>query len=87
MVNPGPSTGHSELPDAPPAVPKTIEATGDSVVAPLREVDRPSVSESAEISGVSAKVPVDATLKRIWNQLGGNIHDDGGIVEEIAFRE
>ena len=62
VVNPGPSTGLSELPDDPPAVPKTIEATGDSVVAPLREVDRPSVSESAEISGVSAEVPVDATL-------------------------
>ena len=68
MVNPGPSTGLSELPDAPPAVPKTIEATGDSVVAPLREVDRPSVSESAEISGVSAKVPVDATQ----NEFGSN---------------
>ena len=62
VVNQGPSTGLGELPDASPAVPKIIEVTGDSVVAPLRGVDRPSVSESAEVSGVNAKVPVDATL-------------------------
>ena len=62
MVNQGPSTGLGELPGASPAVPKIIEATGDSVVAPLLGVDRPSVSETAEVSGVNAKVPVDATL-------------------------
>ena len=62
MVNQGPSTGLGELPGASPAVPKVIEATEDSFVAPLVEVDRPSVSETAEVSGVNAKVPVDATL-------------------------
>ena len=62
MVNQGPSTGLGELPGASPAVPKVIEATGDSILAPLPGVDRPSVSETAEVSGVNAKVPVDATL-------------------------
>ena len=62
MVNQGPSTGLGELPDASPAVPKIIEATGSGVVAPLRGVDRPSVSESAETSEANAKVPIDATL-------------------------
>ena len=62
MVNQGPSTGLGELPGASPAVSKIIEATGDSVVAPLLGVDRPSVSETAAVSGVNVKVPVDATL-------------------------
>ena len=62
MVNQGSSTGLGELPDASPAVPNVIEATGGSDVAPLCGVDRPSVSESVEASGAIAKVPVDATL-------------------------
>ena len=41
----------------------------------------------SEVAAEVAMFEVTGALKRIWKQLGGNIHDDGGIVEEIAFRE
>ena len=41
----------------------------------------------SEVGAEVAMFEVTGALKRIWKQLGRNIHDDGGIVEEIAFRE